>query len=306
VLVEAVMRLLEVRPGALVLDATVGSAGHAARLLQAALPGGKLLALDQDPAAVDRASRALAEFGDRAVVVRGRFDDLAELASRAGFDAFDAALFDLGYSSDQMEDPRRGFSFRVEGPLDMRLDPATRPTAAELVNSLAESELADLIYGFGEEPRSRRIARAIVRERPLHTTTELADIVARSSGYRRGRTHPATRTFQALRIAVNDELDVLARGIEAGIRSMKPGGRLGVISFHSLEDRIVKDALRTASRDCICPPELPECRCTHLATVRVVTRKPVVSEPDEVAANPRARSAKLRVAERLPDKEQRS
>jgi 16S rRNA (cytosine1402-N4)-methyltransferase len=270
------MEALQVHPGGRYIDATVGAGGHASGILERAAPGGRLLGLDADPAAVALARRRLAAYGERVVVLHRNFTALAAVAEEHGFAAVDGVLIDLGLSSMQLEDGGRGFSFRLDGPLDMRFDPTQGVTAAEIINNLTENELADLIYRYGEERRSRPIARAIVARRPLHTTAELAAIVQEVLP-RRGPIHPATRTFQALRIATNDEL----------------------ISFHSLEDRIVKLFFRRESSDCICPPETPVCICGHRATLRIVTRKPIRPTAEEKAANPRARSAKLRAAQRL-------
>lgn len=299
VLFEAVLDALQPRPGGRYLDGTLGGGGHAAAVLTRSEPDGRLLGLDRDPAALARARAVLAAFGPRAVLAHGSFADLAALADAAGFGPFDGILLDLGVSSDQLEDPARGFAIRAEGPLDMRLDPGAPLTAAELVNSLDSADLSDILYRFGEERQSRRIARAIVAARPIHTTSQLAEVVTRVTGGPRGGIHPATRTFQALRIAVNDELGALVAALPQAIDRLAPGGRLAVLSFHSLEDRIVKHAFRAAAATCVCPPGLPECRCDHEALVRLITRRPVMADADELAANPRARSAKLRVAERL-------
>jgi 16S rRNA (cytosine1402-N4)-methyltransferase len=302
VLAAEVIAYLMVRPGGTYLDGTVGGGGHAARILEAGNPNARLLGLDRDPEAIARAARRLHAFGTRATLRHGSFAELEDLADGAGFGRFDGVLLDLGISSDQLSDSARGLSFAVDGPLDMRLDPGSEVTAAELVNGMTESELADLLFAFGEEPRSRRIARAIVHARPIASTTALAAVVARGSGYRGGRTHPATRTFQALRIAVNEELATLRTGLAAVERRLAPGGRAAVISFHSLEDRIVKETFRQSARGCTCPPGLPACVCGRLPTLRVITRRPVTPGPAELAANPRSRSAKLRVAERLPER----
>jgi 16S rRNA (cytosine1402-N4)-methyltransferase len=241
----------------------------------------------------------LASFGGRIVVVHRSFSHLAEVAQACRFVPVDGILFDLGFSSLQLGDPRRGFAFMTDGPLDMRFDPQSgRPTAADLVNRLSTEELVALLVQYGEEKHSRRIAEAIVAARPLHTTAELVAVVEQVVK-QRARIHPATRTFQALRIAVNDELATLEEALPQAVDVLAPGGRLVVISFHSLEDRIVKRFMRRESRDCICPPEAPACMCDHRATLRVITRKPVRPTPEQVAANPRARSARLRVAERV-------
>jgi 16S rRNA (cytosine1402-N4)-methyltransferase len=301
VLNEAVLAALAVPPGAVIIDGTLGAGGHAAALLTAAGPAGRLLGIDQDRAALALAAKRLALFGERVTLVHGCFDRMAALAAAHGISAADAILLDIGVSSMHLDDPVRGFSFMQDGPLDMRMNPeGDGPTANEIVNAYTESELAELIWRYGEDRLARPIARAIVRGRPFQRTTALAATVEAIYPKRRTeKIHPATRTFQALRIAVNDELGVLERVLPRAIGLLKPGGRLGVITFHSLEDRIVKQAFRLASTDCICPPEQPVCTCSHRATVRLVTRKPVTAEADEIARNPRSRSAKLRVVERL-------
>lgn len=300
VLREAVLAYLQPRPGGTYIDATVGGGGHAEAILEASAPDGRLLGIDADPDALRRARQRLRRFGDRVVLVRGNFDRLAAIARRHGFVPADGILMDLGVSLDQLNDPRRGFSFQVEGPLDMRMDPSLPRTAADLVNTLTEEELARLIRTYGEEPNARRIARAIVRARPLRTTRELAACVEAVVPRRPGqRLHPATRTFLALRIAVNDELGALERALPQALEILRPGGRLVVISFHSLEDRIVKQFFQREAKDCICPPRAPICVCGHKARVRILTRKPVTPSPEEVAMNPRSRSAKLRAVEKL-------
>ena len=299
VLFQAVLDSLRIRPGGRYIDATVGGGGHAAGILEASSPGGRLLGLDRDPAAVEAARARLSPYAGRVVLDHGSFTRLAEIGRAREFVPADGILFDLGLSSLQLADPTRGFAFMVDGPLDMRFDPTQGgPGAAALVNSLSAEELATLLVQYGEERQARRIAEAIVAARPLHTTGDLASVVERAVG-RRGRIHPATRTFQALRIAVNDELSALEAALPQAVDILSPGGRLAVISFHSLEDRPVKRFLRQESRDCICPPEVPVCTCGHRATLRLVTRKPVRPTADEIAANPRARSARLRVAERI-------
>ncbi len=232
--------------------------------------------------------------------MQAHFDQLENIARREGFVPADGVLMDLGVSSDQLEDAARGFSFLKPGPLDMRMDPSLPHTAADLVNTLDEDELTRLIRTYGEEPHARRIARAIVRARPIYTTTELANLIARVVVRRpKQRLHPATRTFQALRIAVNDELGALERALPQALRVLRPGGRLVVISFHSLEDRIVKQFFRREAQDCICPPRQPICTCGHKAQVRILTRKPITPSPEEIHRNPRSRSAKLRAVEKL-------
>ncbi len=300
VLYHEVITWLDPKPGELVIDATVGAGGHAAGLLERIAPGGRLLGLDRDPAALESAAERLARFGRRVTLVHASFEDVDQVAPGVGFGAVSGILLDLGMSSMQLADPERGFAFTLDGPLDMRFDPTSGgPTAADLVNTLPFDELVYLIWRNGQEPQSRRIARAIIEARPITTTRQLADVVATAVGRRRSRIHPATRTFQALRIAVNDELGALERALPKLLSLLVPGGRIAVISFHSLEDRIVKEFFRRESRDCICPPHQPVCTCGHRATLDVLTRKPIRPSPDEVAVNPRSRSARLRVATRL-------
>ncbi len=300
VLVHEVLQGLAVCPGGAYLDATVGGGGHAVAILGKSAPGGRLLGLDRDPEAADRAGRRLQNFGDRARVVCASYVDLVAVAQREGFLPLDGILFDLGYSSWQIDDADRGFAFGKDGPLDMRFDPTgDEPTAADLLNQLPEQELVALLRDYGEEPRSRQIARAIVNARPFATTSELARAIADAVGGRSGRIHPATRAFQALRIAVNRELESIERVLPDAIEALRPGGRLVVIAFHSLEDRIIKRFLQQESRDCICSPELPVCQCDHKRSLKVVTRKPITPAAAEVERNPRSRSAKLRAAEKM-------
>jgi 16S rRNA (cytosine1402-N4)-methyltransferase len=298
VLYEQVLAGLQVSPGRTYVDATLGAAGHATGILSSSAPGGRLLGLDADPEATAFAEEVLRPYGERVVVQNTNFRNLKKVAVSLGFEQVDGVLMDLGFSSRQLADPHRGFSFSQDGPLDMRLDPTRGPSAADLVNSLSEAELASLLWRYGEERHSRRIARAIVAARPLATTGQLADLVMRTVGQRE-KIHPATRTFQALRIAINDELDALAQALPQARDLLRPGGRLAVISFHSLEDRLVKHFFQQEARDCICPPEAPVCTCGHRATLRVLTRRPVRPGEEEIARNPRSRSAKLRIAERL-------
>ena len=304
VLLAEVVAALRPRAGGAYVDCTVGGGGHARALLDASSPSGRLLGLDADPAAAERAREALRAFGRRAVVVNQPFTRLLAVARAEEFLPADGVLMDLGLSSYQLEEAGRGFSFQVEAPLDMRYDPRQGVTAADLVNSLSEGELADIIYRYGEERRARAVARAIVKERakrPLATTTQLARLVAGVVRGRPGGIHPATRTFLALRLAVNRELEALAQALPQAVEVLRPGGRLAVITFHSLEDRVVKQFLHTEAAGCICPPGLPACVCGHRPRVSLVNKKPIVPTGEEVAMNPRSRSAKLRVAERLED-----
>ena len=297
VLYREVLTGLQVRPGGRYIDATIGAGGHATGILETSTPDGRLLGIDADPEAVTFAQHILQRFGDRAVVVASNFRDLRDVAVAHSFEQVDGVLMDLGFSSRQLAAAERGFSFDQDGPLDMRLNPNQGQTAAELINDLSETELADLIWRYGEERYSRRIARAIVAARPVTTTRELAELVARRVG-RREKIHPATRVFQALRIAVNDELGALAEALPQARDLLRPDGRLAVIAFHSLEDRVVKQFYQQETRDCICPPEVPSCVCGHRATLGVVTRKPIRPSDEEVKANPRSRSARLRIAHR--------
>jgi len=298
VLYQEALAGLQIRPGGRYIDGTVGGGGHAHGILMGSAPDGELLGIDADPMAVASAGERLAEFGKRVTLVQGNFADLEEITLEHGFGPVDGILLDLGFSSLQLEAAGRGFSFQLDGPLDMRFDPSQTTTAADLVNSLSVEELASILFRYGEEPRSRRIARAIVAERPINTTGELAALVERTVG-RRGRLHPATRTFQALRIAINEELECLAEALPQALRLLASGGRLAIISFHSLEDRLVKQFFRREARNCLCPPEAPICICSHRATLGIVTKKPISPSAEEAAANPRSRSAKLRVAYRL-------
>ncbi len=299
VLYQEALNAIAPRNGGRYLDGTVGAGGHASGILQASAPDGRLLGLDVDPAALELATQRLAEFGDRASLRRGSYGQLAQHLSAMGWDSVEGILLDLGASSMQFDRSERGFSFQQEGPLDMRFDPNGSTTAANLVNELPQEELANIIYRYGEERQSRRIAEAIVKARPLHTTGELAAVIAKAMGGKRSGIHPATRSFQALRIAVNSELDSLEAALPQAVAALKAGGRLAVIAFHSLEDRIVKQYFRRESQDCICPPEQPVCTCGHKASIKEITRRPVMPGDDEVEANPRARSARLRVAEKL-------
>ena len=305
VLLDAVLaglRITDIAAGRFI-DATLGLGGHSAGILTAN-PAARVLGFDRDPQALRIAADRLAIFGDRATLIHASYDQLAAAASAAGFDAVDGILFDLGLSSLQLDSSERGFAFRTEAPLDMRFDPtADIPTAADLVNTLEETELADVLFTYGDEPASRRIARAIVNQRavtPIVSTTTLAELIRQAAPAPRGhKIHPATRSFQALRIVVNDELGALERTLPAAIRQLKPGGRLAVISFHSLEDRIVKQLFKHEATDCLCPPHQPICTCSHLASIALVTRKPIEAAGAEVAENPRSRSAKLRVIEKI-------
>lgn len=303
VLRNEVVRLLTPRPDGVFVDGTVGLGGHAEAVLEAE-PSGRLVGIDRDPEALDRARERLARFGSRATLLHGSYRDLDYLLDELGVDRIDGLLIDLGVSSLQLDDASRGFSFRLDGPLDMRSDRTNGETAADWIASARQTEIADVLASYGEERYAERIARAIDEarhRRPIATTGELARIVrtAVPASYRRGRIDPATRTFQAIRIRVNGELDALEDGLRAGFDRLTRGGVLTVISFHSLEDRIVKRFFREKAADCVCPPELPQCVCGKQVEAEVLTSRPVTPAGAEVAANPRARSAKLRAARKV-------
>jgi 16S rRNA (cytosine1402-N4)-methyltransferase len=305
VLAEEVVSMLSPAPGSLQIDATLGGGGHTERILEATSPDGRLLGLDADGAAIARVRARLGpRFGDRLVLRQANFREVGSVAPAAGFDPVDGLLFDLGLSSFQLADAGRGFGIRTGGPLDMRFDASRGVPAAELLATLDARELTAVLRRFGEEPAAPRIARAIVEARrtaPIATAEELAALVARvapGDPRKRRRIHPATRVFQALRIAVNEELDALAEALAAALPLLRPGGRLVVLSYHSLEDRIVKRFIEAERKGCICPPALPVCVCGRSPRLRPLGRLIAASEA-EVALNPRARSARLRAAERL-------
>jgi len=304
VMADEVIRFLAPKPGCIYVDGTLGGAGHAARILEASSPDGTLIRLHRDVEAPQAARDRLLPFGDRVRLVHGNFSGLAEALERFGVERIDGILLDLGVSSHQLDSAERGFSFQKDAPLDMRMDSSSGATAAELVNTLSAQELERIIRDFGEERWARRIAAFIVNARgdaPIQTTLHLVDIIkgAIPKGAWEERLHPATRTFQALRIAVNDELASLEKGLDLGIRMLNPGGRGVVISFHSLEDRIVKNSFRRLAQGCTCPKGLPYCVCGNTPLLRVLTSRPVKAGEAEVEANPRARSARLRAAEKL-------
>ena len=296
VMVNEVLNALDVTPGGRYVDCTIGGGGHARAILERAQPGGSLVGIDADPRALQRAEQRLAPFEGSYRLARGNFRDVGEICRQMEFAPVNGVLMDLGLSSDQLESGE-GFSFQRETALDMRFG-GEGATASDIVNTYGEKELADLIYEYGEEPASRKIARRIIDARPIETSAQLAKAVEQAVGRRAHlKTHPATRTFQALRIAVNQELGVLAAALPQAHGLLGFGSRLAVISYHSLEDRIVKEYIRRESRDCVCPPGLPACQCGHRATLRPVTRGAVKPSLAEVEANPRARSARLRAAE---------
>ncbi len=299
-MMREVLETLNVEPGGRYVDCTLGGAGHAEAIIERAQPGGTLIGIDADPAAISRGKARLARYGDGVQFVQGNFRDVGDICRQMEFAPVNGVLMDLGLSSFQLAE-ERGFSFRDDAPLDMRFG-GEGITASEIVNEWSEAELADLIFEYGEDPASRRIARRIIASRPIGTAAQLAKAVEQAVGRRAYlKSHPATRTFQALRIAVNQELATLATALPQAYSLLGFGSRLAVLSYHSLEDRIVKEYIRRESRDCICPPGLPVCQCDHKATLRPVTKGALKPTLAEVAANPRARSARLRAAERIAE-----
>ena len=299
VLYQEILEALHPDPGEHYVDATVGAGGHAWGILNASGPNSTLLGLDVDPQALAIAGQRLSDFQGRCTLIQASYTSLLSQLQKLGWEEVDGIVIDLGVSSMQLDTPERGFSFRAEGPLDMRFNPTDDRTAENLVNTLPEDKLADLIWRYGEEKQSRRIAKAIYAARPLKTTGQLAAVVRGAVKGYPGRIDPATRTFQALRIAVNEELQAVEAFLPQAVAALKSGGRLAVIAFHSLEDRIVKQYFRQESRDCICPPEQPVCTCGHKASLKEVNRRPIVAQEEEKKVNPRARSARLRVIEKI-------
>ena len=299
VLYQEIIHALRPRSPGLYVDCTLGLGGHSRGILEASIPEGRLLGLDLDPEAIAAARETLSPFSKRITLVQAAFSTLEEQVRALKWKHVQGIVIDLGASSLQLDTPERGFSFTSDGPLDMRFDPFASIKAADIVNELPRNELAELLRRYGEEKNALKVAAAIEETRPIHTTQRLASIVTKAkTGWRRS-IHPATQTFQALRIAVNDELSELEHTLPQAIRVLTPGGRLAVTSFHSLEDRIVKQFFRREAQDCICPPEQPICNCTHVASIKEINRRPIRPSSEEVQRNPRSRSARLRVIERL-------
>ncbi len=298
VLLRTTVELLNVRPGGRFVDATLGTGGHAEAILQLCSPGGSLLGIDADPKALDVARLRLSPHGQAVTLVNDNFRYIEAICRAHDFYPADGILLDLGMSSLQLDDKDRGFSFRYDAPLDMRFGPDQSTTAAKILNSFAEKDIAALLRDYGEERHSRLIARRIVAIRPIETTMQLVNAIEHLPGMTPGRIHPATRTFQALRIAVNREMENLEEVLSQTVRVLAKGGRLAVISYHSLEDRLVKHFMQAESKTCLCPPEVPVCTCGHTPTLRLVNRKAIAPSEEEMRDNPRSRSAKLRVAER--------
>lgn len=295
---EEALEALKVQPGGRYVDCTVGQGGHASGILQKSYPGGQLLGIDIDPQAIKSAKSKLKQYEGSFLLVNENFSNLKDICHHHNFYPVHGILFDLGMSSLQIADGSRGFSFGFDAPLDMRFSPAQKLTAYEVINKSSEEELAKLIWNYGEDHRSRRIARQIVQNRPIRTTSELAGVIARATNGKRHRIHPATKTFQALRIAVNGEIDNLVAALGQAIEVLGNGGRLVVISFHSLEDRQVKEFMGRESKDCICPADIPVCKCHHTASLKLVGRGVFKPTGEEIHMNPRSRSARMRVAER--------
>lgn len=300
VLLQETVGALSVEPGGRYVDCTLGGGGHAAAILEHSSPGGQLLGIDADPEAIKMAKVRLQAYQGSSLLVNENFVNLKAICAKYNFFPLHGILFDLGLSSLQLSS-QRGFSFQHDDPLDMRFGPSQEVTTADIVNTYSEAELAHLLKAYAEEEYSRRIARQMIKNRPIKTTLELVRVVEQAIGKRRGKIHPATKTFQALRIAVNHELEYLRLALEQALELLGFEGRLVVISYHSLEDRIVKGFMRQESRDCICPPTAPSCVCHHQARLWLVSKRVIVPSPEEIKLNPRSRSAKLRVAERVID-----
>ena len=304
VLLQECIDALNIRPDGIYLDGTLGGAGHSSQIARRLTEGGRLIGVDRDRMALAAAKERLAPYADRVTLVHSNFAEIDAILDSLGIPAVDGMLFDLGVSSPQLDDASRGFSYMADAPLDMRMDKDDVLTAGEVVNTWPQGELRRILYDYGEERYAPQIAAAICRARekaPVETTLELVDIIrsAMPAQALHEKQHPAKRSFQAIRIAVNDELGAVSRMMQAAVGRLNPGGRLAVITFHSLEDRIVKSEMQQAARGCTCPPEFPVCVCGKKPLVKLVTRKPIVSGPAELEENPRARSAKLRVAEKL-------
>lgn len=303
VLLQACIDGLNIKPDGIYIDGTLGGAGHGTEILKR-LKDGKLIGIDQDEAAIEAASKKLADYGEQVILVRDNFRNLAAILERLKIEKVDGLLLDLGVSSHQLDTPDRGFSYNYDAPLDMRMDKRGTKSAFDVVNTYSTEQLHRVIRQYGEENWAKRIADFIVNARqsgPIQTTFQLVDIIkaAIPQKARLDGPHPAKRTFQAIRIEVNEELSIIGDTIETASRHLVKGGRLAIISFHSLEDRIVKNTYRELSEDCICPPEFPICQCSHRATLKVITRKPIIADSGELEENPRSRSAKLRVAEKV-------
>ena len=304
VLFHEIMDIMAPQPGEVFVDCTLGGGGHSKGFLERISPGGRLIGIDQDTSALAAAKQNLSAYDGQVTYVHSNYSSLDESLTAYAPEGVDGILFDIGVSSHQLDEKERGFSYMQDAPLDMRMDQSCSMTARDVVNTYSEDDLHRILKEYGEERWAKRIARFIVEfrsKKPIDTTGELVDIIRRAipKGAREEGSHPAKRTFQAIRIEVNDELGVLERTIEVAVKHLKPGGRVGIISFHSLEDRIVKEKFRYLASDCICPPELPFCQCDKVSEVKILTRKPVTASPEELEMNSRAKSAKFRAAEKI-------
>ncbi|OGO59771.1 MAG: 16S rRNA (cytosine(1402)-N(4))-methyltransferase [Chloroflexi bacterium RBG_19FT_COMBO_47_15] len=299
VLLSQAVEALQAQPGKRYVDCTLGPGGHASAILEKILPDGQLLGIDADPEAINIAKTRLANYTGSTIIVNDNFANLETICRENNFLPVHGILFDLGLSSTQLEISERGFSFQQDGPLDMRFSPIQELTASDIVNNFPDDKLSQIIKTYGEERYSKRIARCIIRNRPISNTLQLASVVEKAIGSRHGKIHPATRTFMALRIAVNRELENLVKALKQTVNCLDDRGRLVVISYHSLEDRIVKQFMTRESKGCICPPDIPICQCGHMPSLKIISKKAITPSLTEIKLNPRSRSAKLRVAERL-------
>ena len=299
VLLDETKKALDIQLGGRYVDCTVGTGGHSSAILEAVSPGGQLLGLDADPEALTVARERLKTYGNSVILVNKNFNHLEEICIKYNFHPVNGIIFDLGLSSLQLDESGRGFSFRSDGPLDMRFSPLQKITASDIVNNYSPAELSRIIIEYGEDYHAQRIARGIIKERPVRSTRQLAQIIEHATGSTGGRIHPATKTFQALRIAVNEELTNLENALQQTINLLGHGGRLVVISYHSLEDRIVKNFMRHESRNCICPPFVVDCICGHIASFEIVNKDVITPSSKELEANSRSRSAKMRIARRI-------
>lgn len=299
VLYQLSIDILQPKNNGRYLDGTLGAGGHAAGILKASQPDGRLIGLDVDDLALETAKSYLKPFQSRTILSKGSYAEMDVHLNEVGWECVNGIILDLGLSSMQLDSAERGFSFIKDAPLDMRFDQKAKLSAKEILNTWDEKDLTEIIWKYGEEPRSKQIAKTIVSSRPIKTTSQLADLVVKIYSGKRGKIHPATRTFQAVRMAVNRELETLEKGLENSVKALCKEGKLVVISFHSLEDRLIKQFFQQESRDCICPPEQPVCICGHKASIRILTKKPLTPSQEEIEGNPRSRSAKLRAAEKI-------
>ena len=299
VLVPEILKLLNVTSGGRYIDCTLGEGGHTKSLLEASTPGGEVLGIDADHEAIEVSKNRLEKYGDRFLFSNNNFREIRKIAMRSQFIPCHGILFDLGVSSLQLDKESRGFSFRRKAPLDMRFSIDQTLTAEEVLNTFSETEIADILYNYGEERRSRKIAKIIVKNRPIKDADQLSDLIKNNVRQTNYKINPSTKTFQALRIYINEELLALSKALEQSLEIVGIGGRIAVISYHSLEDRIVKNFFRKESKYCICPPNVSECECEHKPKIKIITKKPIVPSTNEIESNKRSRSAKLRVVERI-------